>query len=90
MSRRFSVDWMVNKESNPYSKLWGNYTLLLGGHLIYNIAGNSSVFWTLFFVRNRLQSFYLQDSVSVPVTDHSASKESLVRCFVFSIDLLVR
>lgn len=81
---------MVNKESNPYSKLWGNYTLLLGGHLIYNIASNSTVFLTLLFVRNRLQSFLFPDSLSVPVTDYSASKESLVRRNSLLVDLLVR
>ena len=70
---------MVNKESNPYSKLWGNYTLLLGGHLIYNIASNSTVFLTLFFVRCSLLCFYLPDCMSVPVTAHSAIIEFVVR-----------
>jgi len=54
---------MVNKESNPYSKLWGNYTLLLGGHLIYNIASNSTVFLTLFFVRCSLLCFFISQIV---------------------------
>ena len=42
--------FMVNKENNPYSQVFGNYAPIWGGRIIFNLTVDSSAFWVLFFV----------------------------------------
>ncbi|OAO12607.1 hypothetical protein AV274_5704 [Blastocystis sp. ATCC 50177/Nand II] len=36
---------MVNKENNPYERIFGNYSPVCGNRIVFNVSGEKSVYW---------------------------------------------
>ena len=42
---------MVNKENNPYERIFGNYSPVCGNRIVFNVSGEKSVYWCLVAVK---------------------------------------